>query len=56
MKYQICPKCGSHLDHGERCDCEERREREAAKLGADLAAKPASTDERRPVLTLMPGA
>ena len=26
MKYRICPRCGAHLDYGERCDCEERRE------------------------------
>lgn len=55
MKYRTCPKCGAHLDHGEPCDCEKHKEREVAELGADLAAKPA-TDERRPVLTLMPGA
>lgn len=24
MKYRICPKCGAHLDYGEKCDCEER--------------------------------
>lgn len=22
MKYYICSKCGSHLDPGERCDCD----------------------------------
>lgn len=21
--YNICPKCGAHLDPGERCDCED---------------------------------
>ena len=26
MKYRICQRCGAHLDYGERCDCEERRE------------------------------
>lgn len=20
--YIVCPHCGSHLDHGERCDCQ----------------------------------
>lgn len=23
MKYRTCPKCGSNLDYGERCDCEK---------------------------------
>ena len=23
MKYEVCEKCGAHLDHGEKCDCEE---------------------------------
>ena len=22
--YKICPRCGDHLDHGERCDCTDR--------------------------------
>lgn len=25
--YRVCPKCGCNLDHGERCDCEDRVER-----------------------------
>lgn len=24
MKYKTCDKCGANLDHGEKCDCEER--------------------------------
>ena len=24
-KYEVCRDCGAHLDHGERCDCEERQ-------------------------------
>ncbi len=23
MRFQICPSCGSHLDHGERCECRD---------------------------------
>jgi len=56
MKYKVCPKCGAHLDHGECCDCEDRKEQEAAKLGAEPATKPATMDKREPVLALMPGA
>lgn len=26
MKFSICPDCGAHLDHGERCDCGAKRE------------------------------
>lgn len=22
--YNICPHCGSHLDPGERCDCQDK--------------------------------
>ena len=24
-RYKICPRCGDHLDHGERCECMDRR-------------------------------
>lgn len=32
--YKTCPRCGAHLDHGERCDCMDRaqEEREAARI------------------------
>ncbi len=32
--YKICPRCGDHLDHGERCECMDRAaaEREAARI------------------------
>lgn len=26
--YNVCPKCGAHLDPNERCDCEETTEKE----------------------------
>lgn len=49
--YKTCPRCGAHLDHGERCDCMDRarEERETARatprrraygtaiIGVDLA-------------------
>ena len=24
--YRVCPYCGSHLDPGERCDCQDKEE------------------------------
>lgn len=30
--YNECPRCGAHLDPGERCDCEDRIEPAAAKI------------------------
>lgn len=26
MYYRTCPECGSNLDPGERCDCNEEKE------------------------------
>ena len=26
MQYWTCPYCGSNLDHGERCDCGDKKE------------------------------
>lgn len=26
MQYHVCSHCGSHLDFGEKCDCQEKRE------------------------------
>lgn len=28
MQYWTCPKCGSNLDFGEPCDCEEEKRKE----------------------------
>lgn len=25
MQYQTCPRCGAHLDFGERCDCGDEK-------------------------------
>lgn len=29
--YNVCQRCGGHLDPGEKCDCEEERAREQEK-------------------------
>lgn len=25
-KYQVCPHCGSNLDFGEKCDCQDKKD------------------------------
>ena len=30
-QYWICPLCQAHLDPGEKCDCQEQKEREEAE-------------------------
>ena len=30
--FRECPRCGSNLDPGERCDCEREREEAAKRL------------------------
>lgn len=27
MQYKICPYCEAHLDFGECCDCQDKKER-----------------------------
>lgn len=51
--YRVCPHCGSHLDPGERCDCQDKREPETT-AAAGKAAAPAVKNRHEPVL--MPGA
>lgn len=34
--YNTCPKCGSNLDPGEKCDCEREREKEQKLLNSHL--------------------
>lgn len=34
MQYYECPHCGAHLDHGEKCDCEEKKAREKKERNA----------------------
>lgn len=29
--YHTCPRCGAHLDPGERCDCEDETHQETQK-------------------------
>ena len=48
--YRVCPKCGCNLDHGERCDCEDRVELDQAQSVADTAAQPATGDDREPAV------
>ena len=50
--YRTCQDCGSHLDHGERCDCKDKRQE--PDPAAQSAGKMASRNRREPVL--MPGA
>lgn len=34
MKYETCPNCGAHLDHGEKCDCDKEKENAPDAAGA----------------------
>lgn len=52
--YKVCPKCGSHLDPGETCDCEDKRPLEADQGAAQSAAQLATPEQHEPVLA--PGA
>lgn len=33
--YNICPHCGSHLDPGERCDCQDKGQEKEQQETAD---------------------
>lgn len=33
--YNICPHCGSHLDPGERCDCQNKVQEPKRQESAD---------------------
>ena len=44
LPYAVCPVCGAHIDHGERCDC-------TAAEGATLQPRSESKEgepERKP--------
>lgn len=30
-KYEVCQDCGAHLDHGERCDCQDEEKKASAE-------------------------
>lgn len=50
--YNTCPRCGSHLDHGEHCTCEDKQQGDAAEETAQSAGELATLDRRVPVLAL----
>lgn len=52
--YRTCPRCGAHLDHGERCDCEIHKSPMNAAAAGKNAGKLAAAERRSP--TLPPGA
>ena len=35
-KYATCPRCGAHLDHGEKCDCERADKRPEGRARCPL--------------------
>ena len=38
MYFKVCPRCGAHLDPGERCDCRET-EKEAAPAATGTTSR-----------------
>lgn len=56
--YRVCPDCGVHLDWGERCDCEDKKQEaanaEAGQSAAQLATQQTGKNRYAPVL--IPGA
>lgn len=56
--YRVCPYCGSNLDPGECCDCQEKKlkaaEAETAESAGQLATSKEARGRREPVLA--PGA
>lgn len=57
MKYRICPLCGSNLDHGEICTCQDDRDEAMAtdRSAAEYADTP-TLKGQQPEPVLMPGA
>lgn len=56
--YRTCPHCGSNLDPGECCDCQDKKLRtadaETAQSAGQLATAREARNRREPVLA--PGA
>lgn len=38
--YSICPNCGASLDPGEKCDCQEEKERKQDFFAKHLKMEP----------------
>lgn len=30
--FEVCPRCGAHLDPGEKCDCEEEAQEKSEEV------------------------
>lgn len=45
--YRTCPHCGSNLDPGETCTCEEEREQEILSEHAEQRARLITVFERK---------
>lgn len=48
--YNTCPHCGSNLDHGEHCDCQDKTRPETAGEPAQSAGQLATRNQHEPVL------
>lgn len=57
MKYRTCPLCGSNLDHGEICTCQDDRDEAMAadQSAAEYADAPTLKGQQYEP-ALMPGA
>lgn len=49
-QYRVCPYCGDHIDYGERCDCQAKKEvvpmqRERPQAKLPTASVPAGGPE-----------
>lgn len=47
--YKTCEHCSSHLDHGERCDCQDTKCKCCGKNSATQLMENANTNLRRSV-------